>query len=921
MTAKLVGYFENWAQYRPAGGKCLPEQIDPSLFTHINFAFGLFGFVTWSVDPTPTRTGDQRLTGDYRIQPVEWNDQTVLYPALQRLKQKNPTLKTLLSIGGWSINSCDDQPNAGNPHPYGPYTCHLFSHMAADPQGRQQFIQSAIAYAHQYGFDGIDIDWEYPGYMGRGGSEADFENFLRLIQEFRAQAGPNFLLTWAAPAIVSTGGSAGGPKNDPTTYFQWVAQCAQSFDWLNVMSYDFHGAFDDPIQVGTGVNAPLVQDSTPNGPFSIKHTVEAYLNAGIPQDKIVLGLPTYGRSFTVSGPLTATDHGYGKPFRGAGPAGPATQVPGVLAYYEILAQLASGELTEAWDEATLTPYAYNSATGVWVSYDNEKSLAYKVSYLCEQELGGAMVWAIDNDAFSDGFPLLRTIQETLADPSGRPSLPPVLTALTPPGPLGIRWSKDQQLMTGARKDGTVGTTKTPALAMFKNVLYCVHEGHAQDGYLWYTTFDGMTWSKDQQIKTGPQKTGNVGISKTGAPALTVFQDTLYCLHEGRKPDDPDDLDGYLWYTTFDGTTWSEDKQLRTGPKGDGNVGTSGSPALIVFQDTLYCLHEGHAQDGYLWYTTFDGTTWSKDQQIKTGDRKDGNVGTSGAPGLAIFQDTLYCVHEGFRQNGYLWYTTFDGMTWSKDQQIKTGDRKNGTVGTSGAPGLAIFQDTLYCVHEGHAQDGYLWYTTFDGMTWSKDQQMKTGDRKDGNVGTTRAGALVVLYDKQRKPQLYCIHEGHNQNGYLWYTIGEDFIDFPIDLLDVWGEGRIDDRGLITGFVKAYNLNKSTQKISNGPDKGKNIPHLVPVYDYDYPVFPIRDGMVRYITLMGAPITEQTAQEMYRVLNKDRGWVMLYDPDETHRKTFEKHKGNLVDRDKPPLDEFTEITISPVYIYGPPRDEL
>src|SRR5215470_14069926 len=98
MAKRVVGYYENWSQYRSAGGKCMPDQIDAGLLTHVNFAFGLFGFVTWSVDPTETRTGEQRYTGDYTLQPVEWNDQSVLYPALQALKQKHPHLKTLLSI-------------------------------------------------------------------------------------------------------------------------------------------------------------------------------------------------------------------------------------------------------------------------------------------------------------------------------------------------------------------------------------------------------------------------------------------------------------------------------------------------------------------------------------------------------------------------------------------------------------------------------------------------------------------------------------------------------------------------------------------------------------------------------------------------------------------------------------------------------
>ncbi len=162
------------------------------------------------------------------------------------------------------------------------------------------------------------------------------------------------------------------------------------------MSYDYHGAFDDPNTVGTGANAPLLQDSVPNGTFSIKDTVESYLKANIPKEKIVLGLPTYGRSYVVA---DRTD-GFGKPFSGPGPAGPATATPGILAYFEILEKIEAGELdVQRWDEATLTPYAYSTKTGLWVTYDDEKSLGYKVSYLIEKELGGAMVWAIDLDKF------------------------------------------------------------------------------------------------------------------------------------------------------------------------------------------------------------------------------------------------------------------------------------------------------------------------------------------------------------------------------------------------------------------------------------------------------------------------------------------------------------------------------------------
>ncbi len=444
---KIVGYFENWSQYRPGGGMFLPEKIDPSLFTHINFAFGIFGFVTKGFK-------NPGLTGDYKVQPIEWNDQTALYPGIQKLKQKNPNLKTLLSIGGWGFNDPQDPTDIGT------YTYNLFSKMAASAAGRQQFISSAIEYAKKWGFNGIDLDWEYPGYSGRGGRPEDLQNFLALAREFRsAISGKNLLLTMASPAIVPSGVPAQYHSN-PGSYFQWLAQCAQYFDWLNLMSYDYHGAFpDDKV---TGVNAPLPQDSTPGGPFSIKNTVEAYLAAGIPTSKMVLGMSTYGRSFKVSSALTSTDNGPGKPYSSAGPAGPATGIPGVLAYYEIQNRISGGSLTRGWHQPTLTPYAYSGQTGEWVSYDDTESLGYKTSYLIEKGLAGSMIWAIGLDQFQNGYPLIKRTKSILDNPASRPKLPPSLAEK--PIPVGPHsWMDKLPNNTKISRLSIPGTHETCAL--------------------------------------------------------------------------------------------------------------------------------------------------------------------------------------------------------------------------------------------------------------------------------------------------------------------------------------------------------------------------------------------------------------------------------------------------------------------------
>jgi len=140
-----------------------------------------------------------------------------------------------------------------------------------------------------------------------------------------------------------------------------------------------------------------------------------------------------------------------------------------------------------------------------------------------------------------------------------------------------------------------------------------------------------------------------------------------------------------------------------------------------------------------------------------------------------------------------------------------------------------------------------------------------------------------------------------------------------ELLDVWGEGRINDNGFITGFDNSLNLNKNTQMISNGPKKDQPIPQQVMVFDYDNPQFPLADGSVEFVTMMGAPMVAVTAKEIVRVLNPKTGVVILYDLDSNSISIFEREKGKLIYKPNEKLKHpFNEISIPNPRIYGFPE---
>lgn len=310
-----------------------PREINYDLYTHLCHAF---------------LTAD----ADGSIKP----SRNVPNPALVKDAHAHG-VKVLLSLGGWGWDK-------------------QFAAIVAKDQTADRYIESVMKIVGDADYDGIDLDWEYPD------TEAEVRGFERLVLHFRREldrlggrkGGRHMLLTMAA-------------SSNPGT-LRWLKTgfLVQTMDWVHVMTYDYTGDWTDYA----GHHAPLKASSKVKGtPRSAEATI-AYLidERKMPADRLVLGIPLYGRGFGVEKPYAPTK-GRAKPKMPEG-------------NYRNIAGLVEKGWRREWDEETQTPWLYSPEGDAVIGYDDPDSVAIKAHWAREKGLRGVFFWEIGADRMPDG---------------------------------------------------------------------------------------------------------------------------------------------------------------------------------------------------------------------------------------------------------------------------------------------------------------------------------------------------------------------------------------------------------------------------------------------------------------------------------------------------------------------------------------
>jgi chitinase len=315
-----------------------PDEIAVHLLTRINYAFA--------------NIKDGRIINGFAH-----DDENLA--TLVALKQQNPSLTVLVSVGGWEWSGS-------------------FSDMALTKSSRKLFITSVTAYIERHQLDGLDIDWEYPGQPGSTNHfrPEDKQNFTLLLKELRTSFQQQ-QRRLRRPLYLTI---AAGASSSYLAHTE-MNQVQQYIDTVNLMAYDYY----EPGET-TGNHAPLFTDPADPKKVSADRSVHEFEQAGVPAEKIILGVPFYGHQW---GEVPDLHHGL---FQSGMPL-----PQGYVNYSAISTTMLNNGFDRLWDASSSVPYLYNPKQQIFVSYEDPESLKLKARYVLDQHLAGIMFWDYAGD--------------------------------------------------------------------------------------------------------------------------------------------------------------------------------------------------------------------------------------------------------------------------------------------------------------------------------------------------------------------------------------------------------------------------------------------------------------------------------------------------------------------------------------------
>jgi chitinase len=280
--------------------------------------------------------------------------------ALVSLKQQNPQLQVILSVGGGS-------GSAG------------FSEMASTAEGRKKFVDSAMAMIERFNLDGIDVDWEYPGYTHTAGMKVgpeDGHNYTLVLRDLRRRFDKEEKRL-GRQLVTSSATGATQKWLDNTE----MGKAAKWMTSVNMMCYDWYSAREK----NTGHDSPLYTNPQDPKQISIDDAVKMNLKAGVPRRKLVIGVPFYGRRWTGVGPA---NHGLWQPVTGKGSD---------ILFWQVAPLVNANGFVRYWDPVAEAPYLYNAQSGTFITYNDAEAEKARTAYVKRHHLGGIMFWQYSGD--------------------------------------------------------------------------------------------------------------------------------------------------------------------------------------------------------------------------------------------------------------------------------------------------------------------------------------------------------------------------------------------------------------------------------------------------------------------------------------------------------------------------------------------